>query len=61
MDEKKLLERIVINPAIFGGKPIIRDDGSQSSISSACWRQVIHLKPFSKAIPGWKRKTSAPA
>jgi len=24
MDEKKLLERIVINPAIFGGKPIIR-------------------------------------
>ncbi len=24
MDEKRLLERIVINPAIFGGKPIIR-------------------------------------
>lgn len=24
MDEKKLLERIVINPKIFGGKPIIR-------------------------------------
>ncbi len=24
MDEKKLLERITINPAIFGGKPIIR-------------------------------------
>jgi uncharacterized protein (DUF433 family) len=23
-DEKKLLERITINPAIFGGKPIIR-------------------------------------
>ena len=24
MDERKLLERITINPAIFGGKPIIR-------------------------------------
>ena len=24
MDERKLLERIAINPAIFGGKPIIR-------------------------------------
>lgn len=24
MDEKKLLERITINPNIFGGKPIIR-------------------------------------
>lgn len=24
MDEQKLLERISINPAIFGGKPIIR-------------------------------------
>ncbi len=24
MDEKKLLERITINPRIFGGKPIIR-------------------------------------
>ena len=24
MDESKLLERITVNPAIFGGKPIIR-------------------------------------
>ena len=24
MEEKKLLERIVVNPKIFGGKPIIR-------------------------------------
>jgi uncharacterized protein (DUF433 family) len=24
MDEQKLLERIVVNPNIFGGKPIIR-------------------------------------
>jgi uncharacterized protein (DUF433 family) len=24
MDEKRLLERITVNPAIFGGKPIIR-------------------------------------
>jgi uncharacterized protein (DUF433 family) len=24
MDEKKLLERITVNPEIFGGKPIIR-------------------------------------
>lgn len=24
MDEQKLLERIVVNPDIFGGKPIIR-------------------------------------
>ena len=24
MDEKKLLERVTINPKIFGGKPIIR-------------------------------------
>jgi uncharacterized protein (DUF433 family) len=24
MDEVKLLERITVNPAIFGGKPIIR-------------------------------------
>ena len=25
MDEQKLLERITVNPQIFGGKPIIRD------------------------------------
>jgi uncharacterized protein (DUF433 family) len=25
MDEQKLLERITINPEIYGGKPIIRD------------------------------------
>ena len=24
MDEKRLLERITVNPQIFGGKPIIR-------------------------------------
>lgn len=24
MDERKLLERITVNPTIFGGKPIIR-------------------------------------
>lgn len=24
MDEQKLLDRILVNPAIFGGKPIIR-------------------------------------
>ncbi len=24
MDEKKILERITVNPKIFGGKPIIR-------------------------------------
>ena len=24
MDERKLLERIAVNPKIFGGKPIIR-------------------------------------
>lgn len=24
MDEKKLLQRITVNPSIFGGKPIIR-------------------------------------
>ena len=24
MDEQKLLDRITINPAIFGGKPIVR-------------------------------------
>ncbi len=24
MDEKKLLERVTVNPKIFGGKPIIR-------------------------------------
>ncbi len=24
MDQRKLLERITVNPAIFGGKPIIR-------------------------------------
>lgn len=25
MNEQKLLERITVNPQIFGGKPIIRD------------------------------------
>jgi uncharacterized protein (DUF433 family) len=25
MDEAKLLERITVNPAIFGGKPVIRN------------------------------------
>ena len=27
MDEQKLLERITVNPQIFGGKPIIRGRG----------------------------------
>jgi hypothetical protein len=52
MAEQKLLERITVNPNIFGGKPIIR--GRRLAVEhvlgmlAACWR----------ATRGWKRKTS---
>ena len=35
MEEKKLLERIAINPKIFGGKPIIR--GRRLAVEHILW------------------------
>ena len=54
MDDKKILQRITVNPHIFGGKPIIRGHrrGSRTRASNArCRRQRgIHCW---KGIPGW--------
>ncbi len=62
MDESKLLERITVNPKIFGGKPIIRGRrGSQWSMCLQCLLREILLKGSSKATPGLRRKTSRPA
>ena len=36
MDEERLLERITVNPQIFGGKPIIRDEDWRSNTCSGC-------------------------
>lgn len=59
MDEKKLLDHIVINPAIFGGKPIIR--GRRLAVEHILGMLAAGDTPetISKVIPGWKQKTSA--
>ena len=46
MNEQQLLERIVVNPQIFGGKPIIRGLRMAVEHVSACWQPEIRRKPF---------------
>jgi len=50
MDENKLLERITVNPKIFGGKPIIRGAALLWSIFWECLRLGISRND-SEGIP----------
>jgi hypothetical protein len=45
MNEQQLLDRITVNPQIFGGKPIIGVGALQWSMYWECWQQVIYPKP----------------
>jgi hypothetical protein len=58
MDEKDLLERITVNPKIFGGKPIIR--GRRLAVEHVLGMLAVRWRLFLKAIPGWSRKTCEP-
>ncbi len=58
MDENKLLERITVNPKIFGGKPISGDDGLPWSMCPEYLPPEILLKRYLKATPGLRRMTS---
>ena len=51
MDEQRLLERITVNPAIFGGKPIIRGDDWRWSMSWACLRPAITAETILEGYP----------
>jgi uncharacterized protein (DUF433 family) len=52
MNEKQLLERITVNPKIFGGKPIIR--GRRLAVEHILGMLAAgELRRFLKAIRGW--------
>jgi hypothetical protein len=53
MNEDQLLERITVNPEIFGGKPIIRGRRLAVEHVLACSLPATILKRSSKVIPGW--------
>jgi hypothetical protein len=50
--EAQLLNRITVNPEIFGGKPIIRGGAWRWSISWVCWQLVTALRLCFRDIPG---------
>ena len=54
MNEQALLNRITVNPQIFGGKPIVRGRRNWPwSMCLGCSPLAIRRRSFSKAIPGW--------
>jgi hypothetical protein len=55
MDEMKLLERITVNPAIFGGKPIVRGRRLAIEHVLGCWRQATQNKASWKVTHGLSR------
>lgn len=57
MDEEKILERIAVNPKIFGGKPMIRGRRLLLSMSLKCRPRETALKRSSKVTRGLSRKT----
>jgi len=61
MDENKLLERITVNPKIFGGKPIIR--GRRIAVEHILGMLAAGDAPETilKGYPGWRWKIFRPA
>ena len=57
MDEEQLLERIAVNPRIFGGKPIIR--GRRLAVEHVLGMMTAGDKSrrYSRATPGWSETT----
>ena len=60
MNEQKLLDRITINPAIFGGKPIIRGRRIAVEHILGCSQPATRRRKSSSSTRSWKRKTSRP-
>lgn len=58
---KDLLDRITVNPAIFGGKPIIR--GRRLAVEHVLGMLAAgdEKQEILAAYPGWSPTTSAPA
>ena len=61
MGEHKLLERITVNPQIFGGKPIIR--GRRLAVEHVLGMLAAGIRwtRYSAATRGLREKTSRPA
>jgi hypothetical protein len=61
MDEKKLLDRITVNPKIFGGKPIIRGHrlAVEHVLGMLAAGDSVETK-FSKATPGLSLRICRP-
>lgn len=58
MNADRLLERITINPGIFGGKPIIRGRRLAVEHVLGCSSRGIAQRPYSRVIHGSNRKIS---
>ena len=56
MDERKLLDRITMNPKIFGGKPIIRGRRLAVEHVLGMLARAIVSKRSWRAIPGWNAR-----
>lgn len=50
--EQELLERVTVNPRIFGGKPIVRGRRLAVEHVLGMWPPGILLTRFCRAIPG---------
>ena len=59
--EADLLRQITSNPAIFGGKPIIRNRRLSVELSLVCWPPATRRRSCCQATPGWNLTTFARA
>ena len=57
LEETRLLERITVNPKIFGGKPVVRGRRLAVEHVLGMLPLVILPKRFWKAIRGWSLTT----
>ncbi len=56
MDEKRLLERITVNPQIFGAGPLSVATGLPWSTCSVCWQRETHTETILAAYPWLERE-----
>ena len=61
MDESRLLDRITVNPQIFGGKPILRGRRLAVEHVLAMLAAGDTAEAILKGYHGWNRRTSRPA
>jgi hypothetical protein len=60
MDEGKLLERIIVNPGIFGGKPSVRGRRLAVEHVLGCSRAERLSRRSFRVIRGWSARMSRP-